>query len=256
MSRRAKAHAEHNSSERWLITYADLVTLLFALFIVLFANSNLDEGKFGKTADSFSRAFDIGIGVLGGQGTTATSIFGEGTGGLNTGLGGSSESDFQVLSDEVTQLTLARGIYDQVQVRTADGQVVVSLSNNLLFAPASAEISESALPFLADLADLLNRMPNEARVEGHTDNIPVNVGAFPSNWELSAARATAVTRFFIEQGGVDPLRLSAVGFAEFRPIADNGTAAGRAQNRRADLVILYPQDQTAAGADTPPAGEE
>jgi len=243
MSRRTKpAAGGHSSSERWLITYSDLVTLLFALFIVLFASAEPSGEKFAMTAASIREAFSVGI--FAGD-ATPPSIF-AGGGGITPTLGQMAAADYQVLSEELAGATLELGVFDQVHVRLSDDAVIVSLSSNLLFGPARATVNPQAEPVLDRIAELLRTVPNAIRVEGHTDDIPVTGGAYATNWELSTARATAVLRYLVEQGGVTPDRIHAAGFAEFEPIADNSTPDGRAQNRRADVVILYPGGRNGA----------
>ncbi len=241
MSRRKK-HAEeaHDGSERWLITFADLMTLLFALFIVLFASAEPSGEKFARVAEQISSAFDVGI--LGGGADQQQSLFDGQGGGLTPSFGQSPEGDFQILSEDVTTKALELGVYDQVQVQLTDDGVVISLSNNLLFGPASATITERATPFLNHLTTTLSELPNDIRVEGHTDSIPPNTDQFPTNWELSTSRATAVLRYQSETAGIAAARMHASGFADTDPAANNDLPAGRAQNRRADVVILYPQN--------------
>ena len=238
--RRKKRAAEgEESSERWLITYADLVTLLFALFIVLFANSNLDEGKFGKTADSIRRAFDVGLGVLGGAGSDP-GIFDEGS---STFIPPTAQGELgsQLLSANLSSLSEIHGLSEQVSVQMDESHVIVSLSNNLLYASGSASVNAEAEPFLLELGAIMAGLPNEIRVEGHTDNIPATGTAFATNWELSAARATSVLRLLVERAGVGADRIHAAGFSDQRPVASNATPEGRAANRRADIVILFPE---------------
>lgn len=245
--KRRRAAAESDGSERWLITFADLVTLLFALFIVLFASAEPSGEKFARTAASLRNAFDSNI-FGSGSGGGESSIFDESGRTIVPDFGDSKTQDVQLLSDELTEAALELGVFNQVQVSVSDDGIVISLADNLLFSPAEATISEDALPILERISALLARGDNEVRIEGHTDNIPVNSGDFSSNWELSTARATAVLRHLVGEGGVDPTRIHAAGFAEFQPIADNGTADGRSQNRRADVVILYPPAAETNGA--------
>lgn len=254
MSRREKGGGgggEEGPDERWLITFADLMTLLFALFLVLFASADPSGEKFARTASQLNEAFDVDI--LGGDGGTSA-IFDHLGDSLLPPLGTNRAADFQVLSDELAVTTLELGIPDQVQVRLLDDGVVISLSDNLLFAPASAAINERAPVVLDRIAEVLGEMDNAIRIEGHTDDIPVNSGAFVSNWELSTARATAVLRYFVDRGAMAPERVHAAGFAEFRPIADNTTPDGRAQNRRADVVIMYDANDLPEPLESPVAG--
>ncbi|PZC41746.1 MAG: chemotaxis protein MotB [Chloroflexi bacterium] len=251
MSKREKGGGEEGGDERSLITFADLMTLLFALFLVLFASAEPDGEKFARTAAQLNEAFDVQI--LSGSGGNST-IFDQLGDTVIPPIGENRETDFQVLSDDLAVATLQLGVPDQVQVRLNEDGVVISLSNNLLFAPASATINTSAPAVLNRIATILSEMDNAIRIEGHTDDIPVNSGAFLSNWELSTARATAVLRYFVSGGAVAPDRVHAAGFAEFRPIADNTAPEGRAQNRRADVVIIYGPEDLPAPVESPIAG--
>jgi chemotaxis protein MotB len=129
---------------------------------------------------------------------------------------------------------------------------VISLAGNLLFDSGKSDLKPRGMTLLDTLAERLRTMPNEIRVEGHTDNIPIATALYPSNWELSSARATTVGRYFAEHSDIAPIRLSAAGYGEFRPVALNDTREGRARNRRVDLVVMFPQPtgqtQTVAGA--------
>ena len=254
MSKRAKKAEAHGGDERWLITYADLVTLLFALFIVLFASAEPNGDKLARTAQSISEAFNVGI--LSGSGG-AGSLFDEDGGTVAPDFGTVERKEFQLISDELTEAALELQVYEQVQVRLSDEGIVVSLSNNLLFAPASAVMNDDARPLLDRVGATLAGLPNLIRVEGHTDDIPVNSGEFASNWELSMSRATAVLRYLVDTSGATPSRIHAAGYAHFQPVADNATPEGRAQNRRADIVILYSTAAigSEAGASIP-VGEE
>jgi chemotaxis protein MotB len=121
-----------------------------------------------------------------------------------------------------------------------DDRIIIRLADNLVFPSASADVRPEALPLLAIVAEAVNQTDNEVRVEGHTDNIPLATDRYASNWELSSARATAVLRLLTDEFGVDPSRMHAAGYGEFRPVANNLTPEGRALNRRADIVLLYP----------------
>ncbi len=250
MSARRKHKEEHSEGgERWLITYADLVTLLFAVFIVLYAGSNSDEERFGRTAEGIRQAFDVGLGVLSGGGSDP-GVFEEGGDAvpLPTVQG---NSDAEPVLREVNALAQSHGLSGQVNVRLEEGRLIIALANDLLFDAASASIDEQAITFLSDLGGVLVDLPQPIQVEGHTNSVPINTEAFPSNWELSTARATAVLRFLVEQAGVSASRIHAAGFADQRPIADNVSAEGRAANRRANVVILFPPDELAESLPAP-----
>ncbi len=238
MSRRRKqARAEKENSERWLLTYADLITLLLAFFMMLFATSNQDLQKFQELAKSLNSAFSGGgSGVLKAGGDQVL----QGGGSILPDSSLSATADFDTISRDLKAFAATNDIAAKVGVRTDQRDIVVSLSNNLLFNTADAKLRPEALPLLDRLAGQLRALPNEIRVEGHTDNIPLNTDSYASNWELSAARATAVLRYLTERAGLDPARAYAAAYADTRPVLDNRTPEGRAQNRRADIVIIYP----------------
>ena len=133
--------------------------------------------------------------------------------------------------------------------------IIIRLADNLLFPSASASIREDALPLLDIVGSILEDLPNQIRVEGHTDNVPVGTERYPTNWELSSARATAVLRYLVEQTGLEAGRAFAAGFGEFRPETSNLTPEGRALNRRADIVVLYPPERPPARPVSPFSGQ-
>jgi chemotaxis protein MotB len=234
--RRAEPEVEKENSERWIVSYADMLTLLFAVFVVLYAVSDTNERKLQEVRTSIDQAFRIGV-LTSSDG--ASPVF-EGGGGLAPSLAEIQSRDIARISDRLSMFT--RDIADghRIQIRADESSITVSLLDDLLFASGSADLRPGSQEVLLALSAQLAGMPNNIRVEGHTDNVPVNHPDFPTNWELSAARANTVLRFLIEEGGLEPERLSTAGFAETRPIGDNDTPEGRALNRRADIVILYP----------------
>ncbi len=247
MSRRKKqAPAEKESGERWLLTYADLITLLLAFFLMLFATSNQDLEKFKLLAGSLRESFGGGSGPLGGGDKILQG-------------GGSILPDTGKISDEVRAISedlntfAAVSNLAKVGVRSVDEDVVISLSDNLLFNSADAKLRPESLPLLDRVAAELRSRPNEIRVEGHTDNIPLSTPAYASNWELSAARATEVLRYLIDHGGVAANRIHATAYADTRPVANNQTPDGRATNRRADIVIIHQSNSPAPAATGTPA---
>ncbi len=248
MSRRRKkqAAAEKENAERWLLTYADLITLLLAFFLLLFATSSQDLEKFKLLAGGLRDAFGgAGSGVLGGGGNGIL----PGGGSILPESGATSPPEFNSIREDLNSFAGDNGLSARIAVRTVDGETVISLSDNLLFNSAEAKLRPESLPVLDRVAADLRGLPNEFRVEGHSDNIPLSTDAFASNWELSAARATEVLRYLIERGGIEPKRIHASAYADTRPIAENTTPAGRAQNRRADIVIVRPAaGQPATGA--------
>lgn len=287
-SRLHEEHEEHVNHERWLITYADMITLLMVLFIVLYSISQVDLAKFRRLKEGVAGGFGgpAAAGVLaGGAGPI------EGGGGVfETGLrsteaqspwGDTSHprasaqaaladaqaraagarqqrSILQGAQQEIQRSLNAEGLGGTVRFRIESrGLVVTIVSDKVLFEPGQADLRAEGREVVDELAAAIGRLPNRLAVEGHTDNVPIS-GRYPSNWELSTARATTVLRELIERHHIDPARLSAGGYADERPVATNDTAEGRSANRRVELVVLA--DVAAAlreiinGAD-PPVGE-
>ncbi len=245
MARRRKAE-EHANHERWLVSYADFITLLFAFFTTMYAISTADTVKLQKLMQSMQGAFGGGsakaIKVMPEAGRTPFSAeipaipFGSAPVGFNVAL--TEEEVFRSVQSRIEKY-LVRGTSEgKVRVVVSDRGLIISVSDTDLFRPGEAEINPKAFEMLGEIALSLIDMPNFVRIEGHTDNIPVKSAAYPSNWELSTARASRIVRWFIEKRGFPPDRLSAAGFGEFRPAAGTDTEAGRAANRRIEIVVL------------------
>ena len=237
MSRRSKGHAEEHPDERWVISYADLVTLLLGFFIILYATADANQVKMEALARGLAEAFNVGVK----EGQAGDSIFDGGTGVIpERNEAGNLDFDLQRVRQLIDEQSLRAGVTGQILVTREADRIVIRLADNLVFPSASADIRPEANELLRIVAAAVNQTDNEIRVEGHTDNIPLATDKYPSNWERSSARATAVLRLLTEQFGVDPERAFAAGFGQYRPIASNLTPEGRALNRRADIVLLYP----------------
>jgi len=261
MSRRNKGGHE-SSHERWLVSYADFITLLFAFFVVLYSSSQVDKRKVGRLALAIQVAFQE-LGVFDTSNTKIplsdseaipfTSVqtvdnvektsdmqrFVQPMKGMLGPLAGSS-----TLTDVQTELekVLAPEIKQRfVNVEMRKEGVVVSLREMGFYDSGSSVMRDSAMNAMDRLASVIAPRAESLRIEGHTDNVPIHNGRFPSNWELSTARATDLVQLFVYRYQVMPARLSAAGYAEFHPVADNATAEGRSRNRRVDIVILNPQ---------------
>jgi len=250
VSRRSKkGHADggHENAERWLLTYADLITLLMVFFVVMYSMSRADVGKFARLQAAIQRAFHVE--VL--KGNVPTSLHGEDgamapTSILQEAMGqtGPPNLDSRLVTtiDELRQamirLPVAASPGSTVEVGMARDGVVISLSGNVVFDSGRADLKPEGRAMLDLLAERLKPLPNEIRVEGHTDDIPIQTALYPSNWELSSARATTVARYFVEHGGIAPYRLIAAGYGQFRPVVSNEERAGRARNRRVDIVVI------------------
>jgi len=236
MSRKAPEAEKPENHERWIVSYADMVTLLFALFVVLYATSDANPQKLQSVRVSIEQAFSIGV-LQGSNGSSA--VLNQG-GGLTPSLNDIRSNTFEGLNQTLSKFAAENGLEGKIQLRSDATSITISLADNLLFDPGSAELRPGSVDVLLQIADALRGLPNQIRIEGHTDNIPPNTPEYPTNWELSTARATRVLRVLVEKGGLQPAKLHAAGYADTRPLAANDTPEGRALNRRADIVILYP----------------
>jgi chemotaxis protein MotB len=231
--RRRKA-AEHASHERWLVSYADFITLLFAFFVVLYASAQVDKHKAAKLADAIQEGFqDLGSFSRTNQnGGAAPSR--EHSRSVRT----TDEQTIQRLRSELESLLggeIARG---QISIYEGPEGLVLSLRETGFFDSGSAQVRSEAMERFGRIANILGEAPYRIRVEGHTDNLPIHNSRFASNWELSTARSTEMVRLLVTQFGFDPAHLAAAGYAEFHPRGDNTTEAGRQANRRVDIVVL------------------
>jgi chemotaxis protein MotB len=268
VARRHKKHEEHENHERWLVSYADFITLLFAFFVVMYSISSINEGKYKVLSESMAGAFHsssralqpIQVGelvrsphhpmeslldapspvnfkpvVIEQRFAIVTQPEENESEGDWDSDGGASQ--VEQIAAEVEQAMA--GLIEQqlVSIRRSRLWLEVELNTSFLFASGSATPSIDAEAILLRLARVLKDHPNKLHVEGFTDNKPIQSAVFPSNWELSSARSAAVVRLFA-QFGVDPLRMASVGYGEYKPIASNDTESGRTKNRRVVIVIV------------------
>ncbi len=277
MPRKRKGkHDEHSNHEAWAIPYADLITLLLAFFVVMYAISSVNEGKYRVLSDSLVAAFrgtprtmepvQIGEKEAGSGADIKATLVQQGM------LQGQPRTmltpipvkvpiarpvaepvragDFAEQQRSVAASAVLERVADKVMramdqlvranlvfVRRKTSLIEVEIRTDILFPSGSATLSPSAIPIIERLGDVLKPFDNPIRVEGHTDNRPIRTVAFPSNWELSAARAASVVRMFAK-AGIDPVRLSVIGKGEFQPSQSNATPEGRNANRRVVIVIL------------------
>jgi chemotaxis protein MotB len=245
---RRKRHEEHENHERWAIPYGDLVTLLLAFFVVMYSISQVNEGKYRVVSESLNAAF------RGAPTTPAPVQVGNHAASTLAAPIVQLPDELQVMAlrqlaqqaEEALQPLIQQGLVD---VARGDGKLSIAIRSDILFASGSAEPSVAVRPVILQLGQVLRGFPVDIRVEGHTDNVPVGRNTFPSNWELSAARAASVVHLLIA-GGVEPRRLSAVGLGEHRPVVPNSTPDGRNANRR---VVLLVESDAAAVAPAPAA---
>lgn len=255
---RRKKHPEPENHERWLVSYADFITLLFAFFVVMFASSQADKGKAEQVSNSVKQALErdhvtaMVAAVLGGS--TDTKGYGsamtKGPGGTETKRdprveGGGREKPLGALAESLASELTPAIEAGEIQIGMTERGLVVSFAQTTLFPSGEDVISPDAYEGVGKVASAIARMPNHIRLEGHTDAVPINTPRFHSNWDLSSARAIALLKILTERFGVPPDKLSVAGYADTAPVASNETGEGRARNRRVDIVIL--NDQGAKG---------
>jgi chemotaxis protein MotB len=270
--RKKQHHEEESNSERWLVSYADFITLLFAFFTTLYAISTVDAQKMGKMVTSMRASFDASLFAPGSNNLSLS----QGPGSVeprsmsrdvvqNIMLRGSinpKDPALKILKDLKASSSYKQAIYSEkalehlkrsvdtlmdadilkglVRTHVDPRGLIISLGEGGVFDSGSDEIKPKGRELLDKIAASLGSVGNHIRVEGHTDNVPIRNSRFPSNWELSTARATGVLSYLIDKFGFRPELLSAAGYAEYRPVASNDTMEGRACNRRVDIVILNP----------------
>lgn len=270
MARKKKHHEDHVNHEAWAIPYADLMTLLLAFFVVMYAVSVVNEGKYRVMSNSIIEAFNGSSHVIAPMPQTRAqphnvdpaiaspqSQPGAATTPVNVPIPARPQLVRAVDNRSASQSQEKRNlesIRDQVQralqplidkqmviVRKTTSWLEIELRTDILFASGAARLSPEANGILDNMASILQPFPNAVRIEGYTDDRPINTALYPSNWELSAARAASVARLFAEQG-VEPSRLGIMGWGEYRPSADNTTEDGRNHNRRVLIVVLSEED--------------
>jgi len=218
---------EDDNLDRWLLTYADLITLLLAFFIVMYSMSQLDAKKFGRMTDALTGVLKGGPSIL----RSAQQNDKTGHGLLNVG-------SLSMIQRRIDNRIAAIDKNGEIETELSERGLVVHITESALFGLGSADLESRARSVLNSVAEIVKPLPNDIRIEGHTDDRPINTPVYPSNWELSSARATSVVRFFIDEHNISPDRISALGYGEFRPVRPNNSEENRAQNRRVDIVIL------------------
>ena len=242
---RRKHVEEHENHDRWLVSYADFITLLFAFFVVMYAISSVNEGKYRVLSDSLGVAF--------GSVTAKTPALKDpievtrpALNSRPTPTPAQRASDAAVKREKAQMTNIARDILKamaplisqgKVRVTQTSRGVSVEINASVLFAPGEARLSPISEKALRAVGEVLNKVDNDIQVEGHTDNIPISTAMFPSNWELSSVRASSVVRLFLDNG-MNEKRLVAMGHGANQPVASNDTAEGRLRNRRVQLMIL------------------
>lgn len=227
MLRRRHKSEDTENLDRWLLTYADLITLLLAFFVVMYSMSRIDNKKFGEVSDALNTILKGGPSVLRFQPEPAMT----GHGLLNLG-------NLRMAQLKIEEKFKQVGKHEVLQTEITERGLVVHILESALFDQGSSVLKPKAMEVLDLIAEQLQGRPNHVRVEGHTDDTPIRSEVYPSNWELSSARATTVVRYYAESHSIPPARISALGYGEFRPVAPNNSIENRARNRRVDVVIL------------------
>ncbi|HAN10535.1 MAG TPA: flagellar motor protein MotB [Clostridiales bacterium] len=237
----SKTKVEKDTSERWLLTYADLMNLLLIFFIILYAMSSVDQTKYAALAESLSD-------VMSGKKPESmiemeldkTSIIEmEAEQKAKKSANTEEKKRMAEIENKVNELIKLNNLSGFVSVTKEERGLVISITDNILFESGSAKINEGSKGIVLGIAQIINELyANQISIEGHTDSDYIRSAQFPSNWELSADRATTVVRFLVDGGKISPERIFAVGYGEFRPKVPNTTAANKAKNRRVNIVII------------------
>jgi len=252
MARHKRHEEEHENLERWLVSYADFITLLFAFFVVMYSISSVNEGKYRVLSDTLAEVFTSshvgtpsGSAIRIGEGSGGENVIGQPKGGLGqvtpvvipeTGKG-EERTRMEGVASRIEAVLAPYIQEDLAVIHRNESWIEVEMKSGLLFQSGSAKLEEDALPILYRLSEILRDLPNPIHIEGHTDNVPIHRPEFPGNWALSAARAADVVEQ-LARDGLDPKRMAAIGYGEYHPVADNGTEEGRYKNRRVVLLLL------------------
>jgi len=228
LRRRRKQIDSSENLDRWLLTYADLITLLLAFFVVMYSMSQVDAKKFGKISEALHGILKGGESVLRNEDPELQS---KGHGLLKLG-------DLRMINLKIQEKFKSIGREEEVQTEVTERGLVVHIMESALFREGSPELQSRSMEVLDLVYQQIADRPNHIRIEGHTDDRPINTPMYPSNWELSAARATSVVRYYIENYGIDPGKISALGYGAYRPTKPNNSIENRSRNRRIDIVLL------------------
>ena len=231
-----KKHEEHENHERWLVSYADFITLLFAFFVVMYSISSVNEGKFRTVSDSIKAALNPIVSPP--ASPTPFQVGASKPITIVSNVVPSKDMAIRRLRQALKALQVSTRIEPILVTEPGESTIVLSLPELVLFESGAAALRSEALPFLQTLAEVLVELDRQVRVQGHTDNVPIRSAQFPSNWELSAMRAVMVVRALGELYGVPMQNLSATGYADSRPVVANTTPENRVKNRRVEIVVL------------------
>lgn len=225
---------KEENNERWLLTYSDLITLLMIFFVIMYSMSNVDAEKYKQLSQSLNSTFGGSSGVIeGGQSKMEPVVDPN-----NNNLDSLQNPEVKEVAENIQNYLNESGLSNSVSLKAQDRGLVISLKDTILFDTGKAVIINDSRDKIIKIGKMLNEMNSYIRVEGHTDNLSIKNSEFKSNWDLSVMRATNVVQLLIDSAGIAPNKLSAVGYGEFRPIADNSSPDGKSKNRRVDIVLV------------------
>jgi len=237
-----KPHEEHVNHERYMVTYADLITLLLAFFIILYAMSDVNKAKFEELASSLQVAFNSGsptvlnLEVAENKEIKKRQTVTEKE--METMKAVKEQNELRKIQEKIDQEIKEEGLQDKVKTQLTDEGLKILLTDKILFQPGQAILKQESLQIISTISTTLIDLQNPVQVNGFTDNIPIQTQQFPSNWELSSARALSVLRYLLEENNqLVPTRFAATGYGEYKPIATNDTEEGRNMNRRVEILI-------------------
>jgi len=249
---RHEEHEEH-ADESWLLPYSDLMTLLVALFIVMYSMSATDAKKFEEMSQAFSSALNGGTGIL--EERAAMPSKTQEDLGKNDKMGSSTskkaeeaemaklrqkeQEDLEKLKKQFDQYIKSNGLTDLLSTKLNQSQLMITISDNALFASGQAIVKDDSRQLAKSISTMLQQFPDyDVVVQGHTDDIPISNNNYSSNWDLSADRALQFMKILLQNTNLNPRKFSAIGYGEYHPISDNDTATGRSKNRRVEVSII------------------
>ena len=234
MIRNEKEKNKKENSERWLLTYSDLITLLMIFFVIMYAMSTVDSQKYTQLSSSLNGTFS-GTGYIIGEEMPITSPPSSNS---DSSTNSDTPTKTQEIKEELQIYLETNNLKGKVDMSVEPRGLVITLKENVFFESGSATLLPAYEENILEISQILEQLNNDIVVEGYTDNRPIHTASFSSNWELAAMRAINVIDFLVSKGNIDPSKLSAVSYGEYRPIASNDTEEGRSKNRRIDIVLL------------------
>ena len=235
-----KKHEEgHDNAERWLLTYADLITLLLALFIILYAMNQVDQKKFEEVAQALSMGFNqpASVSIID-LGTHANAHRPATESEIKTMKAIREDDQLRKIKNQIDEkIESDPKLTGKASTNLSDDGLMITIADDILFQSGTANLTGEARSLINLVTPLVLDIQNSVKISGHTDSVPIKTAAFPSNWELSSARAHSVLHLMLQNKALSPTRMSSSGYGEYQPIADNKTAKGRSENRRVEIMI-------------------